>query len=142
MRQVAAGKSAVERNHMEQRKVIAAGKYPNLNQSTKVLDVCDDCLNVAYDHGAGRPPREIYVEAEKLEILQDKGFTHERQEVIDKLWDKITLLEDNVGQAQAEMMAAMGADLEDHRCIRTDEPEARCNCSCKSPQVQFVSITK
>ena len=142
MRQVAAGKSAVERNHMEQRKVIAAGKYPNLNQSTKVLDVCDDCLNVAYDHGAGRPPQELYVEAERLEILQDKGFTHERQEVIDKLWDKIVLLEDNVGQAQAEVMVTMGADLADHRCIRTDQPEAKCDCSCISPRVQFVSITK
>ena len=142
MRQVAAGKSAVERNHMEQRKVIAAGKYPNLNQSTKVLVVCDDCLTVAYDRGAGRPPLEIYVEAERLEILQDKGFTHERQEVIDKLWDKITLLEDNVGQAQAEMMAAMGADLEDHICIRTEVTGTRCDCSCISPRVQFVYITE
>ena len=127
---------------MEQRKVIAAGKYPNLNQSTKVLDVCDDCLSVAYDHGAGRPPQKLYVEAEKLEILQDKGFTHERQEVIDKLWNKITLLEDNVGQAQAEMMAAMGADLEDHICIRTEVTGTRCDCSCISPRVQFVYITE
>ena len=109
---------------------------------SKVLDVCDDCLNVAYDHGAGRPPREIYVEAEKLEILQDKGFTHERQEVIDKLWNKIVLLEGNVGQAQAEMMAAMGADLEDHICIRTEVTGTRCDCSCISPRVQFVYITE
>lgn len=51
-------------------------------------DVCDDCINVAYDNGI-------------------EGYEH-----------------------QADMMRIVGADAEDHECIKYIEPGEKCGCPC------------
>jgi len=51
-------------------------------------DVCDDCINIAYDNGI-------------------QGYEH-----------------------QADMMRIMGADVEDHECIKYIEQGEKCGCPC------------
>ena len=72
------------------------------------IDVCDDCLLVAYDKGIGVVHEWKYDDLDEFDKAETSGY-----------------------QKQVDFMLQAGDLVEDHTCSAKIEPDLDCYCGCR-----------